>query len=508
MTVAGTTTIENVNISNTTIVTSELIMAPAVNTQVINAGTSNTLSIITNGNTSLFDANGNLGIGVTPSTWTSYKAFQINTGGFLYGYTNEVGIGSSAYYNSGWKYTDSTNKPTWFAGANGSFYWNVAPSGTAGNAITFTQAMTLNSSGYLGIGTTSPVATLTVQTTGSTSGTLLLTDGTNTTRFGTWDGVNNRIEAVNRPLFITSYTGGVSLGYAGVAGLTVDNSNNVGITGAVNVGGLITGMISQQGTSIPNMGTGGDGTWCQLGTWATVQGGYVLNIKMYAMQGYNASIGQDQVTDIYFKTSNGSSNVSGFYGDGYAMNMFSGTTNAPGQIVVVQNNTGSYTFWGYFPSLTGGGSYFTWSSSQGTYFTPNVVAGYSSAPSGTTLTLTTESNTYSSDVRLKDEIETLTGSLDTVLKLRSVSYKWKTEYSGKVFSEDPRNRRTHYGFIADELLNVVPAIVDSGTKIIGGMTDIKTYRYEEMTPLLVNAIQELKTIVDAQAQEIARMKAQ
>jgi hypothetical protein len=47
--------------------------------------------------------------------------------------------------------------------------------------------------------------------------------------FGTWDGSNNRIEATNRPLFLTSYTTGVSLGYSGSKALTVDSNNNVGI---------------------------------------------------------------------------------------------------------------------------------------------------------------------------------------------------------------------------------------------------------------------------------------
>jgi hypothetical protein len=36
------------------------------------------------------------------------------------------------------------------------FKWFTAPSGTAGNAISFTQAMTLDASGQLGLGTTSP----------------------------------------------------------------------------------------------------------------------------------------------------------------------------------------------------------------------------------------------------------------------------------------------------------------------------------------------------------------
>jgi len=42
----------------------------------------------------------------------------------------------------------------------GTHAWFNAPSGTAGNAITFTQAMTLNASGNLGVGTTDPQATI------------------------------------------------------------------------------------------------------------------------------------------------------------------------------------------------------------------------------------------------------------------------------------------------------------------------------------------------------------
>jgi hypothetical protein len=43
---------------------------------------------------------------------------------------------------------------------NGTIFFDVAPSGTAGNTISFTQAMTLDASGNLGIGTTSPDASM------------------------------------------------------------------------------------------------------------------------------------------------------------------------------------------------------------------------------------------------------------------------------------------------------------------------------------------------------------
>ena len=56
----------------------------------------------------------------------------------------------------------------------GEHQWYIAPSGTTGNTITFTQAMTLDVSGNLGIGTTSPGSKLDVKGTlrlsGSSSG--------------------------------------------------------------------------------------------------------------------------------------------------------------------------------------------------------------------------------------------------------------------------------------------------------------------------------------------------
>jgi len=128
------------------------------------------------------DSSGNVGVGVVPSTWTAYKALQIGpgtAGGFLYGFTNEVGVGSSAYYNSGWKYLDSTNKPTWFSGSNGVFYWQTAAPGTADNPIAFTQAMTLDASGNLlvGLATAGTTAAKTIQIANGTAPTANVTGG-------------------------------------------------------------------------------------------------------------------------------------------------------------------------------------------------------------------------------------------------------------------------------------------------------------------------------------------
>jgi hypothetical protein len=73
-------------------------------------------------------------------------------------YLTEMHLSANAYYNSGWKYVGTGFGARYSMNdvAGGTHAWFTAPSGTAGNAITFTQAMTLDASGNLGIGTTTP----------------------------------------------------------------------------------------------------------------------------------------------------------------------------------------------------------------------------------------------------------------------------------------------------------------------------------------------------------------
>ena len=101
------------------------------------------------------DASGNLGLGVTPSAWnlSGLNVMQVKNG-FWYGYQNETSLGVNAYFDgSSWKYIASA-EATRYGQNSGIHAWYNAPSGTAGNAISFTQAMTLNASGKLSLGIT------------------------------------------------------------------------------------------------------------------------------------------------------------------------------------------------------------------------------------------------------------------------------------------------------------------------------------------------------------------
>jgi len=111
------------------------------------------------------DASGNLGLGVTPSAWSGGPAIQVggSSSAALFSDTNNTNLTTNAYYNGSWRYQTSSVAASSFQSSSGAFRWYTAPSGTAGNAITFTQAMTLDASGNLGIGTTSPAQRLDVR---------------------------------------------------------------------------------------------------------------------------------------------------------------------------------------------------------------------------------------------------------------------------------------------------------------------------------------------------------
>jgi len=106
-------------------------------------------------------SSGNLGLGVTPSAWlTSFRAMQLGQGSSLWGAAtgNNAAFDSNVYVNtSGSSIYVGSTFATRYQQNDGAHKWYTAPSGTAGNAITFTQAMTLDASGNLLVGTTSAI---------------------------------------------------------------------------------------------------------------------------------------------------------------------------------------------------------------------------------------------------------------------------------------------------------------------------------------------------------------
>jgi hypothetical protein len=144
------------------------------------ASPSNSIRFFSAGTTTAtLDSSGNLGLGVTPSAWGSpIKNLDINTTGGFGSYSNGTGSQqvwqtNNAYLNSSlaWVYK-YTGVGAFMYNQDSGHKWLTAPSGTAGNAIPFTQAMTLDASGNLGIGTSSPSYKLDVSGTARITGNL------------------------------------------------------------------------------------------------------------------------------------------------------------------------------------------------------------------------------------------------------------------------------------------------------------------------------------------------
>ena len=180
-------------------------------------GNTGNLFFYTNGNSSLkatLDSSGNLGLGVTPSAWnTSYKALEIGAlGNSLIGFgASDVAISSGGYLSSsGWKYS-ATNSlgASFYEQYTGQHIWynKAAVSHTAGDPITFIQAMTLDASGNLMVGTTSPAG-------GAAKFNVYGTQ--------TYDSANATIA--------NWYSGGTQIGYIGQGNYAVSGASSTGIS--------------------------------------------------------------------------------------------------------------------------------------------------------------------------------------------------------------------------------------------------------------------------------------
>ncbi len=172
--------------------------------------------------------------------------------------------------------------------------------------------------------------------------------------------------------------------------------------------------------------------------------------------------------------------------------------------ISVNATTGAVTVTnGGVTSLTGTANQITVSASTGsvTLSTPQSIAtgssvqfgslGIGTAASGTTGEIRATNNItafFSSDERLKDNVQVIANALAKVIQIRGVKFDWNnlTEPEDGYFV-----RKHDVGVIAQEVEKVLPEVV--GTREDG----IKAVKYDRIIPLLIEAIKELKAEVDA-----------
>ncbi len=384
------------------------------------SGSNSILSFVTGtSNVMTMDASGNLGLGVTPSAWLSdYKVQQLGSTSSVYGRvaTNETGVNQNWYRDASavFRYIGNGYAAAYIQLSGGGHGWFTSANNVsgAGASLTLTQAMTLDVSGFLGIGTTSPAGRLHIS--GGT---------TNTAR-------------------IDGSTGGGSW--------------------AVMRNGAITGGIYNTGAVL------GDTT---SGAAIFAETGY--DIRFYT----NGSATERMRLDtagllLVGVTSSGSyrgNTASGeFYrAVGSAINAVSGASTAAGQQVM-----------GMWHRATSGTRIFIEFATDN----PSTATVGSITTGGTSTAYNT-----SSDYRLKEDIQPMTGALARVAALKPVTYKWKADGSDGE------------GFIAHELQEVVPECV---TGVKDGVDAEGNPKYQGidtsfLVATLTAAIQELKAEFDA-----------
>jgi hypothetical protein len=207
---------------------------------------------------------GNLGLGVTPSAWGSFTGMQIGTlGGLsLAGTTDNVFLGSNVYFGSGaFRYAATGYVASNYRQTGGYHYWFTTgtTTGTAGTTASFTQAMTLDSNGLLGIGQTSPISYVDVY--GSGAYTYARFWRSDEAGYGGRVGTGNTLygAATTRSLGLDGFTS-ISLGIAGIEKVRIDSSGNL-LVGATTTGipnGGIQLNPAGNGAGKPFIGSGGN----------------------------------------------------------------------------------------------------------------------------------------------------------------------------------------------------------------------------------------------------------
>ena len=134
-----------------------LITGSAPYSTVIAAASGKNILFCNNGGLSAaatIDSSGNLGLGVTPNTWSLGKAMEVNSGGNALWSAGpaDIRLTAGAYYNGAYKYGNTGGNVAAYEIAGGTHVWRYAGGGTINGTITFTQAMTLDASGNLIVG--------------------------------------------------------------------------------------------------------------------------------------------------------------------------------------------------------------------------------------------------------------------------------------------------------------------------------------------------------------------
>jgi hypothetical protein len=426
------------------------------------------------------DSSGNLGLGVTPSAWASNaKVFQVGaTSSFVNSGAGDTSIGENRFFNG----TNNIYLASTFASiyqqTTGQHRWFTAPSGTAGDAISFSQVMTLDVSGNLGVGETSPTSRLHLAfTSNSVDATLRVQQKGNNTAAGITLSANDDNGAGYN--FIQSETTSGTAHWrisGGVATSTMAFSTGGSERARITSGG---DLVVGQTTSVPYSGNTGSTNFTLSGTSnpSTARPSITLKNSDDSVRAWwvidannGAFIGTQSNNYFGFQTNNTERARIDSSG-----NLLVGTTSLGNTHAYFEQSSVDRAI------LNLGTSSTLSDLTLANFRTPNGTVG--------TITVSSTSTAYntSSDYRLKNTIAPMTGALAKVALLKPCTYKWNADGSDGE------------GFIAHELAEVVPQAV-TGEKDAVDAEDKPQYQGIDTSFLvatLTAAIQEQQAIINS-----------
>jgi hypothetical protein len=238
-------------------ITDKIIHAGDTNT-AIRFPAADTVTVETAGAERLrVDSSGNLGLGVTPSAWSTFKAVDIGSASSFAGASSTTALGFNNFWNgSNYIYKTSAAAMDYRQTGVAGHQWFTAPSGTAGDAITFTQAMTLDASGNLLLGSVGGLGqSQRVQATGSY---LAFSDGAGLRMLNTdlTSGGSLSVNAgTNTGITLSSDSGPTIFHTSGIERVRIGSAGQIGIAGA-NYG--TSGQVLTSG------GSGAAPSWANL----------------------------------------------------------------------------------------------------------------------------------------------------------------------------------------------------------------------------------------------------
>jgi len=403
------------------------------------------------------DSSGNVGIGTT----TPQTKLVVSNSGAAGFEVNPTGIASSpalvSYNRSGAAYLQLTALALQHVWQN---------SGT--------EVMRIDSSGNVGIGTSSPAYKLSVNK-GSAGVIANITDG------------------VAQTLQVTTGSGYVGFLNPNYGAITFrDGSNgaeNVRITDSGNVG---------IGTSSPADKLVVDGYAAAKSGLKLARGDNAyLNVAKFwdgtltpntGPRGFLLAIGNDSGNPLVFFTND----VERARIDSSG-NVGIGTTSAFGKINVVGSADASYF---ETTSTTSTCSYWKVGGNTSAYYSLFQNASGSNIGWIRTTDGSTVQYYTGSDERLKENIKAAPAALSKIADLKVRSYNWKAT-----------GVRVDYGFIAQELVQTIPDAVSVGRDKEDGSIDVPWgVDYAKLVPVLVAAIQELSAKNDALEARLAKLE--